>query len=447
MNTMQLHLFPRGNAALQQHWNVEYALCGLLMICKCLLLYKNWNVAVGFDWQAHVDMLPVVRWTSWTPDLFSIFYNYHPPLAFLLARSIFLLGIPAVASIQVISMLAMLVSFLFLRASLRLLRLLERPEGIMLLYGTFGIPLNVYLSYSVNMDAVLFAWVSGVLYYSIRVFLLQEQRDIFQQVRTCITISLFLAAGMLTKFTGVLFITLPLFVWYFLATHRPWKILWIPMCSVLLALTLVFPYYYARYYRDTGAWFPSNTNIYDAGAQQYTRMQRDQDPLGFLSSIFQTTPMHANGLQFRDLEHPRISDTYKDFWIMDQWLVDRWQGGSTTRARPIGIVYFYGMIPLLMGGAYLFARGNRGQDIWRRWGRFTLAFSGLLVASLVMYIYINPYANALANKGIYIAPVTWSIGLLLAEYFHRFRFSPTARSTAMCLMALFLLLNHLVPVY
>ncbi|MBP9773513.1 MAG: glycosyltransferase family 39 protein [Candidatus Peribacteraceae bacterium] len=438
-------------AAVESEWiPIEKILCLCFVLAKCLLLWKMWNQAVGFDWKPHIDMISTIRFTTFNTDIFATFYSYHPPFAFFIARLFFLMGTPIIGSVQLTSALAIFISFFFLRATLRLLKLLTKPEGIAFLYIVYALPLNIFLSYSVNMDSVIFACTSGVLYYSIQMLMLKKNASFAHQLLTIVLTAVFVAAGLLTKFTGILLLPIPLFVFFFLSKRIPYSQLWLPICSIVIALIFVFPYYSLRYYKTQGVWLPSNTNHFDAISQKQARAQRDSDRIVFVTNLFGPTTVHKKGIQFRDLTTARLADTWKDVWIMDQWLIDGSKIIVPLRARIIGTVYLTLMPFLLLGGFAMHLwqlRKKNKNDVWQRFGLLLLSYSALLILALIFYIYKNPWAGSLANKAIYIAPATLGIGYLLAEY------TRTKKSTHMSQILLFgllvcmMIMSHLIPVY
>jgi hypothetical protein len=429
---------------------MEKILCSFFVILKLILLIHTWNVFVGFDRQEHLNMIFLTGFTKIDTQIFSSFYSYHPPLAFLLPRTLFLMGFPSVVSVQLVSAICMLVSFFFVRDTLRSLHILTRPKSIAFLYITYGIPLNVYLSYSINMEAVLFAWVSMALYASVKMYQAQDQGKRVPMILWMLAVTFSLAAGLLTKFTALVFLCVPFLVFLFFVPHLTLKKLLLPVCAVLFAISLAFPYYEFRYHKTEGTWFPTNTNHFDADAQKTAREERDADTIGFFQTFLTPNPTlkEEKGWQYRDIGYLRLEDTWKDFWIMDQWLIERYSPGKPPSiALGIGTMYIYTMAMLLIGGLVLLLIRKPLEDAWDHWGYVALSFSAVLCLALLAYIYQNPWAGSLSNKALYIAPTTWGLGYIYAEYARYFQKKDSMKMIFLGVLVLFLGVNYVVPVY
>jgi 4-amino-4-deoxy-L-arabinose transferase-like glycosyltransferase len=295
------------------------------------------------------------------------------------------------------------------------------------------------------MDSVIFAIASILVLLSVSAFA-RPRQSWARDITIVILMAIVLAAGLLTKFTGLLLFSIPFLALIFFASQRFWQKLWMPAFACAIAFLLVFPYYYARYYREHGTWLPSNTNHFDAGPQLSARKARDEDRLAFFLSLFSPSPVHEQGIELRDLEHPRLSDTWKDFWMKDQWLTDGQQGEDSGFAPAMSRLYIFLMPFLILGGLLLsFTKSSSGP--WKQLGRFLFFFSLLLLLALIAYIYKNPWAGSLANKAIYIAPFSWSLGFAVAQYFQFLKRFSTLRFLLCGIFCVFIALNFFIPVY
>jgi hypothetical protein len=109
-------------------------------------------------------------------------------------------------------------------------------------------------------------------------------------------------------------------------------------------------------------------------------------------------------------------------------------------------LYIFLMPFLILGGLLLsFTKSSSGP--WKQLGRFLFFFSLLLLLALIAYIYKNPWAGSLANKAIYIAPFSWSLGFAVAQYFQFLKRFSTLRFLLCGIFCVFIALNFFIPVY
>ncbi len=423
---------------------LEMALACLLIVCRALVLVLHWNSGSGFDWGAHVEMIKSVTMGElFTLPLFTHFYDYHPPLSFLVAKAFAVIGIPPVAAVQLASASAGLAAFLFFRGALRRFGILKRPAGVVFLYVTSVLPMTVYLSYSVNIDVFILAFASAALYFT-ALFIARGKRGVLLPLSG---LGLSLAFALYTKTTGILLFPLPfLCILLFSSPARRNVNLVRAFITCLCALILFLGYGYQRYYRDTGSFFPSNTDHFDRNQQAGARAARDRNPLQFIAGIFKPSPSVTN-LQNRDLGFPRLADTWKDLWVRDGYIISRDQRGELAAGRALSFLYARLMPFLVFGGALLLIT-RKQQKTWTSMGYMLFWYSVLLVAAIICYIYRNPWAGSLANKGIYIVPVTWFIGFLLAQYWTGVKDDPKKNAYFIGIpLGIVILLHHLLPVY
>ncbi len=428
----------------------ERSLLALFLLLMASLLWRTWNVPQGFDWEAHVHMVREIRWFAAPSPLFTHFYDYHPPLSFLLARIPYVLGMPEAASVQMLSAISCLTVFMGLRASLQLLGLLQYPAAVLFLYGIVASPLYIFLATSINMESLVLGLGSLTLYLSLRLSKTKVTRRVTRATTIIIGLTtVVLLAAFLTKFNGVLLAVLPpLCALLFSSRTNRRMVLLITTCCVVAAAVLAFPYYYGRYYAPLGTFLPSNTNVYDASHQADARNKRDADPTRFVLAMFSLPPTHQERLSNRDLDMPRLADTWQDFWVRDTWL-----GAQEGAARIISTFYVYMAAAGCLLGLLLLPLLSKRNN-WTRLGILFLFLGCLHLFLLAFYCFKNPWGGALPNKGIYLAPLLWSISFLLSMPFAvvdrvaAFRaFTAWIHTTGLVILVTLLCVNYIVPIY
>jgi hypothetical protein len=478
---------PPGTAILEEEDFAvqERQLLLFFLIGRVLLLWGQFGAAMGFDIGAHQEMLGRVSWGIPDAPVREVFYSYHPPLGFLIPRSIELLGVPAALSIQLTSFLASLFLFFILRATLLALGFLHRPIGIAFLYLAGSIPLQVFLAHSHNLDVLVLLFASVVLYTSVRVLWpAGGKRSILDTVLLQVTMVGALSFAMLTKFSGLLLFSLPPLC---ALLARGWKakvrgmLRAVALCAV--ALVLVSPYYSMRYYAVEGTFFPNNGDWMVGEALLNARKMRDEDPGKFLRELFIIPVGHwAGGLIHRDLDFIRLSDTWRDFWLMPDYL-----GPNSPLQKRLGSFYYW-MVPyfLVVGSSVLWIFSRQSGVVlqrtkwrnvflaefervfhwltrpsslplstWKRFGALLALFALVQLCALIFYLYQNPFAGWGPAKGMYVAPVSWLIAYLLAPLFCMPALAPRCfgerriawQRTSLIMLGAIVLLHHALPQY
>lgn len=453
----------------------ELLLLGLFILGRLYVFWLRKGESFGYDWGSHVDMLHKFTWTVPDTAIRGSFYGYHPPLGFLLARSVMLLlGTSEIVSVQIVSMIASFVGFFFLRATLQRIGALQHAAGVAFLYIACSIPLQIQIAMSINLDVLLLALSAVALYFSVG--LLWEnhafhahtgaqwhlplvhhldhthRRDrLFERFIFAFGLLATIGVAPFIKFSGVLLFAIPAFV----ALARPPSVGWLRTAvlgamTTCLALSMAFPYYYIRYYSNEGTFFPSNTAFLNQGGHEQAVAARDADTARWALQLFLPTPVHASrGFTEKDYTVVRLSDTWRDFWVRDGYV-----GPTTETAKRIGIFYLANIPWLLAIGVITFARRMRKREPWMRLGWVLLAYGLLQLTALINYIYQNPMAGWGPSKALYITPVMWAIAFLLVCAFHDRRLIPKhlrlpIRTHTLWGLstALFVVINHFVPVY
>ncbi len=424
---------------------IELTLACLLIVCRLVLLLRTWNLATGFDWDSHLELLNAVSLRQlFVLPIFTYFYDYHPPIAFLAAKGFSTaFFIPAVAGAQVASTSMGITAFLFFRATLRRLGFLRTPQGVAFLYLTSVLPVTVFLSYAMNIDVFILAAASAVLYFSVR--LVQDKRV---SIGIVAGLGCALIFGMYSKMSGVVLFPLPFLLLVFLSVPGRRKAVVIAMSvAALWALSFSLPYYYTRYYEPTGQWLPSNTDRFDRDDQMRTRAMRDQNPVGFIAEMFKPARRYIPDAQSRDMAIPRLVDTWQDLWIKDSYVSARQRAKTTGLTDTLSMLYVWVMPFLVFGGVLLFLR-ERAIKLWKPFGLALFSYSCFLLLALIANVYRYPWGPSISNKVIYIAPVTWLVGFLLSQYWRGAREDRTGALYLVGIpLGILILLHTLLPVY
>lgn len=430
----------------------ERILLALFVLSRLDLFWSRFNVAYAFDGFFHMEMLQILSWTAPSVDMHTFFYGYHPPLAFLLPRSIMLLGTSDVVAVQIVNLIATFIAFWFVRETLLRLHLLWRPSGIAMLYLSATIPLHLFLVYGIQMESIVMACTSVVLFCSIGLFWKQQGIEHAKHPKTlALGLLAALLIGMLTKFNAIFLFSIPVFVAFANGGFKQRIRLSLAASSVAVTAGLIaLPFYTVRYYIPEGTFFPSNTDVFDIVEQTGAREARDMDRIGFFKNMFLETEVHAESVAYRDLGIPRLADTWKDFWVMDDRL-----GRQTDTSMRYSLFYMTVAPWLLITGLLGYLWLLKKRTAWARLGSILIPFGLLQVLTLIAYVYKNPWAGSYANKAIYIAPALLTMGYLAAtnlelkaimpRFIHRHWYVLEWISFA-CVTA-FVLVNHLTPVY
>ncbi len=447
---------------------------GLFLLGRIFVLHKRYATVIGFDPGAQIEMVSILSWATPDTPIRESFYGYHPPLGFLIPRLLHLAGFSPEVSIQLVSFVASLLAFFFLRMTLRHIRLLHSPSGIAFLYITSSIPIQISVSTSVNLDVLILAMGSAVLCASVHLLWPSESfKDQKNQcplplrfgwsdpairerrwnaiIAGCATVTA-IACALLTKFSGILLLGIPALA----AWSQPFERGWWKRCSMgavacICAVAIAFPYYYGRYYIREGRFIPLNTEWTAKDDIERSIVKRDEAPVRFLAQLFQPTAVHAAaGPTHTDYEVNRLSDAWRDLWIRNQWT-----GDTSPKALRVGLLYMHLFPWLIIAGGLFFLERIRRKAPWTRLGWIVVSFSILQVLALVQYIYRIPFAGYGPAKGLYILPTVWGIGYLAVSAFHDERLVPMRwrrhipfiERALVGVVAVFVAINHAIPAY
>jgi hypothetical protein len=370
------------------------------------------------------------------------------------------MGMDSVTSVQVVSATSSMVGFFFLRESLKYLKVLRTWHGLFFLYVTSALPIQIYLARSINMDALVYAEACAVLYYSLRVFFVEEcSFHTNQTLRKSVMLLIFLVLGLFTKYSGLLLLCIPLLL-AVVSVSPPSSIISRSVfhrlgvaCGIgALMIAIEFPYYFERNYKPEGQFFPINMDLEEYGKQEVMAQQerRDADRIAFLREFLWGNSPDASRIQDRDQRNVRLLNTWKDVWSANKHNIQ--QSGLS-----LALSTMYANLSLVflgLGCTYLLVRLSR-WTVWDRLGYVFLIFSLVEIAALIFYAYKYPHAIGVTNKGIYIAPALLGFGYLItligycAGNIHipRSLSGNIIAGFAIVCLAMFLTLNAIIPVY
>lgn len=317
---------------------------------------------------------------------------------------------------------------------------------------------------SINLDALIFAFTSILVLVSGHLLWFPEEKTRLQKWLLAVLAVLCIVFAMLTKFSGLLLAAIPgLFViaWVDRIPFRKWiKRLLAAIFLVALALAIVFPYYYYRYYKTEGSFFPTNTVwvIHDGHTNSLRR--RNANPTEFIRTFFTPEvsfffPKHENisTLRTHAAGIPRLSDTWEDFWIADiSPIPQAWKSVLTS-------LQYLQIMPWLLIVGLVSVLGIAWRiDIWARMGVVFFMYGSVQLAALFRYVYQNPDAGFKPTKAIYIVSVVWLLGLIISApswFIDRipssrpaFKMAKFILGTAILIcVVIFMTTNHILPVY
>jgi hypothetical protein len=416
---------------------IEAAFLLTALVVNTLLFLSRVGIPEGYDFEGHLHAMQSISWGDPFFSLRSHYYACHPPLGFLLARGVTAItSAPPLVAAQIVSFLSSIATLLLLRATLRRLDLLAQPAAVAFLYLTAGLPIQNYLAVTLNLDVIVFAWGAAMLWIMSHLAYSESRRVI--GVWTILA-GFVGGAAVMTKVSGLLVLAIPAL---YVAVVRRNILLQARRIALMLviAVSCALPYYTINYYVPEGTFLFSNAGtVLWVGQTDEARAIRDADPGAFARSL-----VRPYGEQ-----DARLARTWRSFWGMED------REPQPGRAAAIVDAYLV-VMPWLVGvGLLLFIlrRGTGGR--WRDLGTVVLGYSVLQVLFIVAYIAAYPIDGFFANKGIYIAPASLGIGLLLSAWMETPGLIPArhprARRWAMIaltlLVALFLVANNLLPVY
>ena len=426
----------------------------LLVSTHAFLFGVRVGIESGWDSGPFLGHMGALTWTNFLPAIDSGFYAYHPPLGFLLTRTVHLLGFSPIVAGQIVSFTCSVLAFLALRQALHLLKLRDTPLGIGLLYGMFSLPLLLSLATSLNLDSFLLLLTSVMLLACVYGFLSKETSE-EKRLRVGVLIAAIIAAGMFIKFSALLLCAIPVVV--ALASPRIVANLKVAAMGILAAGLVVFPFYYLHYYTAAGTFFPHNADLlqeYRPKAEE-VRMVRDADRLGFLWNLV-TPAGDMEGPGDRDYENMRVTDTWRDIWSADTVVLPMTARTATVAGMYLVVMPFVFLLGLAGCAWRLWRRPKTDEEhAWRTLGIILLSLGAIHLLALLYFLYQTPIADWRSGKAIYVAPAMPALVFVLVHavvpferLLKKLKRHPLPLHVAfLTLVGIFLVINHVIPVY
>ena len=415
---------------------VEKVFCFTFISLRLLLLARYFGQYLGYDVRGYLAVVSAISWKHPFLPLHSLYYAVHPPLGFLLTHTLALFGLSPLLSAQLLSFLASLGAFFFMRQTLKSIDLLNSVAAVVFLYVGASIPLQIYLSVVVSLDVFVLCSMSMALFFSVQLFWIKQTalRSLFHGTALVFV----LALASLFKLSGLLLLAMPFLVFIFSDDTHKWKRVPIVIITSVLPLFTGVLYLYYRNYRVEHTLFFSTAGLF-IWVDSFRRAVewRDAHPLLFVLSYV---------LPIKD-GVPRLIPTWSSFWFM----YDRVCLSMFTAV--VGVLYASFAPILCMCGLIAAYTQHTRRDPWHRFGAVILACTAIQICGLCCYMWATPLFGYLANKGIYIASASWGIAYLLAASVcvvlpflrgKRLTVRETENLALLC-TAVFMLINHLMP--
>ena len=430
----------------------EWMLAYVLVVLKGYRLYRNWGVLEGFDPALWLETFRLTYFFEPLPPARLLMGSYHPPLSYLLTRLVYDLYPHEIEVSQIVSTLAMLVTFFALRQAIKRVGWLWTVPGLALLYGGMSIPLVVWLGVETSYDPLSLMWFTLAFAISIALFWdpipAAKWKDI-KFTRKLTGLGLVFAAGLLNKYTGLMAFGLPFLI---VAVRRGvlplCRELWAPVAAAAIGIVVCFPLYYQRYYVTEGEFMPAAMEWQLPKALTIARAARDAAPLAFLKNMLRAPPV------FTESRVPANDSCLHMEWLQF-WAKDTYLGDESKASLAVSNVYLRGSPLLILVGTGLFVfRHRKMPKEWQHLGWIILTVAFAFFASAIAFGWKYPYWDWRIFKAKYNSPVVFWLAyaptVLLSEAWIRESPRPWARRievTVLSLVIVFVLVNHLLPIY
>lgn len=429
--------------------STEYALLCITAILKFSLFYRRLGILYGYDAGEFTRTVQAYDFSGSLPALDAFFTSYHPPVSFFMAKFISILtGSNVIIGSQVLSFFSLLCSFLLLRGILRRIGLLHTVHGIVFLYLSASVPLFVRLATNSTYDSLVFFLGVATLYVSTELFWNPKSFSLRKSEckKNLVLLFLILTIGLLTKYSCVLHLAIPFIV--LMVRSKPTHVL--QHCVVvsllcILAIGAVSPFYYHRYYKQTGDWMPMamDWKIPKAGLSRI-RAVRDKHKLAFTLHTLRMPLTHFTAIS------PIADSLPQEVWF-EMWKpITPFQSGIS---KYMPDVYVHAFLPIFAFGFFLFftryrKRGNAVSDF----GWILTVCAGIFLLSLLYFGYSYPIYQWLVFKAKYVPFVvlwiTYLCALGMTSSFKKLegtKFAALTSSAALWIVTAMIILNHTTP--
>lgn len=433
---------------------IEPAAALVLVLLKLNVLRIGWGHQVGFDSAAWLEVFGLTHWFEPLLPPRAAFNSYHPPLAFLLTRLVYGFHPHAVEACQIVSTLSFIGGFLALRSALRHIGWLWSVPGVCFLYGGLSLPVYVWLARETGCaDSLSFFWFSAALALAVRLFWQPVPRAFWREpgttVRTTL-LGLVLAAGMLTKYTGIVAFGVPFLV--LVVRRGPRAVLResaSPIAAAIAAVIVAAPLFWSHGWVPERQLMPEGVEWQVADELKKLRAERDAEGLAFAARMlrYPQVPLLAGDV-------PDTTSFPGSIWFQT-WKKDAAVGRQSPLSTAVSNVYLCAFALLLFGGTALFLlRRRRISDGWWHLGCILLVILVVFSLAALAHAWQLPTFGWRPFKSKYMAA-----GLLWFSYAAALTAtgapsgevrSPWRRrrdGLVLLALALFVFINHLLPVY
>lgn len=432
---------------------LERALCVTLVILKLYVITIAWGKTQGFDAGAWLEVFRVTHWFEPLPTARAMLASYHPPLSYLLAR-LFYFAIPnETGASQVLSTLALLAAFFALRSVLRQIGWLQSMAGLWLLYGGFSLPLFVWLAIETGYDGLILTWFMLTFAVSVSLFWRPVPLAFWRNGRVLLRLSwlvILLALGLFTKYNGLLAFSLPFTI--ILVRRGPLALgseSFLPITVSIIALAIVAPFYYSRYYQVEHEWMPAAMEWQKTRELTATRAKRDAAPRAFLAHMLRILTE-----SIADAPRPVMDSFVHSIWF-HTWKRDKWLGKQPEPSLTVSNCYVRFFPYVLLLGTLLFLLGPRhGPKEWRQLGWVLLATTALFTVAAIAFAWKYPIWGWRVFKAKYMSPAILWVAYAAAMPLSLPRFARSqstwrswAEALALVALLVFMFVNHILPVY
>ena len=431
---------------------IDYLLLTLVIVLKAHLLLSRWGIPQGFDIEHFLTVIDTIRMSDSYPGVRDCYACYTPPFSFLLAMAMQKVTGNIITAVQVLSTLSMIGVILALRQTLKHIGLLHTLPGIVFLYVGAGIPLYVFLSLEITYETVTFLWAALTLLLSIELLWgpVQKRRALL----LASGLTLVLALGMFTRYSGVINFCIPFIV--LLTRTRPqrsYRLYALVLLSCIVAALVAAPLYYQRNMKPEGKLFFSGMD-FSGGEEVMQRMyklreERDDHPVLFILHILRLPNLDFSWPQYDSFFHVSWYQTWKHPGQ------PRVKTTSPPLVQALSYVYiFLFFVPLGIGTILFLYHFNKRQTPVLDFGMILFIIAILFCAAQVYFAFRYPAWQWAVMKAKYISPAILWVPFTLAYCLHLLddqlqhsRWRSIFVACCSVFVAAFLCANHFFPVY
>jgi len=263
-----------------------------------------------------------------------------------------------------------------------------------------------------------------------------------------------MVGGMEAKYTGTVSLSIPFIVVAIRCRGRlRFRAFTALLFVCLLTALLISPLYIGRNYAQTKELFPINMSWNHERQLESAHAKRDADYIGFFAHAFRFPKEF-----FTELDAPIRDSFFHIVWLQTWKLEDNTVellGPKSPLSGRISNVYFFLFFPLfLIGNLLFFTRVRKHTDALHDFGKILFAIALIFILAQTSLFFSFPLWRYEVMKAKYIAPALLWI-LFASAYCIYFalqlkvleRFRPYVTYGSLGLVLLYVIFNHVVPVY